>query len=322
MAETGWGVVSTVKASSETILTFAAHHLELGAQRVHIYLDDDAVTAREALIGHPKCRVILCDDGYWRRRFKRGGRPGKHQQRQSANATHCYRRRAEVEWLAHIDVDEFLWPGKPLSEQLSSLPKGTLSARVRPVEALAADRGDPPSPGVIYCKATALPRRLRARQTTAIFPTYGAHLNGGFLSHVAGKVFVRTGEEAVSLRIHNAFRNGVMDEHPAELPATELAHLHAPSWEAFLAAYRFRLECGSYRSELKPASGDGGLTMHQLFSMLEAEGGERALRAFYDEVCVASPDLRARLEANGLLRRFRFDARQLLLRHFPETIID
>lgn len=317
MDEPSWGVVATVKASARDILTFAAHHLELGAGEVHVYLDEDAPAARAALIGHPGCRVILCDEGYWQRRFRRGGRPEKHQQRQSANATHCYRRRAGVTWLAHIDVDEFLWPQAPIAAQLGRMAEDTLSVRVRPVEALAPDPADPPPRDMIHCKATALARKTRAAQTRAIYPTFGAYLEGGFLSHVAGKVFVRAGEPEVSLRIHNAFRSGVMDPAPVEMPETALAHLHAPGWETFLEAYRFRLSRGSYRAELKPATGADGMTLHRLFGRLEAEGGEAALRRFYDEVCVAGPGLRQRLAAHGLLRQFRLDGPALRARHFP-----
>jgi len=314
-----WGIVSTIKADDRDILTFAAHHLDLGAHRVHIYLDKDAPAARQALIDHPKCRVILCDDGYWHRRFKAKGRPEKHQQRQTANATHCYRRRAEVDWLAHIDVDEFLLPDSSLPDQLARLPSHTLSARVRPIESLAPDPLDPPDEGGVYCKAAARFPKDRAAQTGAIFPTYGAHLNGGFLSHVAGKIFVRTGEDKIAIRIHNAFRDGVRDDASEDLPETRLAHLHAKSWEDFLAAYRFRLARGSYRSELKAAS-EHGLNMHALFSALEAEGGETALRAFYEEVCTATPRLRDALQKHGLLHCVRLDTDRKLARHFPEFV--
>ena len=47
--------------------------------------------------------------------------------------------------------------------------------------------------------------------------------------------------------------------------------------------------------------------MHALFSMLESEGGERALRDFYHEVCTATPALRARLDAHGHLHAVRLD---------------
>jgi hypothetical protein len=87
-----------------------------------------------------------------------------------------------------------------------------------------------------------------------------------------------------------------------------------------LAAYRFRLEQGSYRDSLKPAPqpGGGGLNMHALFRMLEVEGGETALRRFYDEVCVASPSLRARLAAHGALHSIPLALDEKRQEHFPD----
>ncbi|WP_138179481.1 glycosyltransferase family 2 protein, partial [Roseovarius indicus] len=148
-----WGVVSTIKAPAADILNFAAHHLDLGAHRVHVYLDEDNPQARDHLSAHPKCRVTVTDDAYWSRRAK--GRPGTHQPRQTANATHCYNRNPQVDWLAHIDVDEFLWPAAPIADQLAALPSETRSARVHPIEALAPDPDDPPPKGQIWCKGHA-----------------------------------------------------------------------------------------------------------------------------------------------------------------------
>ncbi|WP_135503410.1 glycosyltransferase family 2 protein [Roseovarius aestuariivivens] len=318
-SDTTWGVVATIKAPTTQILNFAAYHLDLGAHRVHIYLDEDDATARSALKRHPKCRVIHTDEGYWRRRRKHKGRPGGHQFRQTLNATHCYNRRPEVTWLLHADVDEFLLPSAPLTEQLDALPAETLSARVRPIEALAPDPSDPPPAGQIWCKGFARLQAKRREETNAIYPTYGDHLNGGFLSHVAGKVFVRTEETGISLRIHNAFRNKQIDADPPELATVRLVHLHAHSWEHWQNLYRYRLQHGSYRVGLKPAPMPDGaaLNMHHLFSMLEAEGGETALRAFYDEVCTASPALRDRLARFGRLHAVTLDLDTKRARHFP-----
>ena len=128
MIDQKWGIVSTIKAPARDILTFAAHHLDLGAHRIHIYLDDENPAAFAALKAHPKCRVITTDAAYWQRRKSR---PEKHQARQTANATHCYRRGPQLDWLAHIDVDEFLWPQSPLSGQLATLAPDVISARIR-----------------------------------------------------------------------------------------------------------------------------------------------------------------------------------------------
>lgn len=314
-SEPTWGVVATIKAPDREILTFAAHHLDLGAHRVHVYLDAPAPEAETALRAHPRCRVTLCDDAYWQRR---GGRPEAHQPRQSVNATHCLRKRPQVDWLAHLDVDEFLWPASPLPAQLAALPAETLSARVRPIEAMAPDPDDPPPDGVQWFKSCARFKGERRAQTAAIYPAYGLHLNGGFLSHVAGKVLVRTGGEATGLRIHNAFRGRQMDERPAELPATRLCHLHAASWEHWRATYRYRLAHGSYRADLRPADPDGiGLSMNALLAGLEERGGEAALQRFYDEVCTATPALRARLAAHGHLHAIALDLDARRARHFP-----
>jgi hypothetical protein len=317
MSEPTWGLVATIKADTTDILNFAAHHLDLGAHRVHIYLDQDNPEAFAALKAHPKCRVTVCDADFWKRRGK--SRPDAHQPRQSINATHCLNKRPQVDWLAHIDVDEFLWPATPLTAQLAALPDSTRSARVRPVEAMATDPADPPAPGHMWFKGCSRFQGERRDQTTQIYPTYGAHLNGGFLSHVAGKVFVRTGLPDSSLRIHNAFFGKDKDPAPANLNDTMLCHLHAPDWARWRAAYRFRLQQGSYRDGLKPppASGAESLTMNALFTLLEAEQGEAALEAFFAEVCTATPDLRARLASHGHLHDIALDLDRKRARQFP-----
>lgn len=308
-----WGLVSTIKAPARDILNFAAYHLDLGAHRLHIFLDEDCPGARRLLERHPRCKVTVTDDAYWARRRRR---PEAHQVRQTVNATRAYRRRPGVDWLGHIDVDEFLLPEIPVAQQLAMLPGSARTARMRPIEALAPLPGD--DPAQTWFKACAPRQKVRNRQSEAIYPTFGAHLNGGFLSHVTGKLFVRTGTEGLNFRIHNAFLDGAQIPNDHELPRTPLAHFHAPSWEAWQRAYRYRLERGSYRAELKQA-GSEGTSMNTLLSMIEAEGGEAALRRFYDEVCTASPELRARLDAHGLLHRAALDLDARRLRHFPQS---
>lgn len=319
-SEPTWGVVSTIKAPARDILNFAAYHLDLGAQRVFIYLDEANDAAFAALKNHPKCRVIVTNEGYWKRRK---GRPEKHQPRQTANATHCYNRDPKVDWLCHIDADEFLWSpdALPIADQLAGLDSAVHSARVKPIEALENDPADPPPPGQVWCKSFSRHLRLRRAETNAIYPTYGDHLNGGFLSHVAGKVFVRTGQDKVSFRIHNAFFDGMADPDPAPLSDMRLVHIHAHSWDHFHGLYQFRLTQGSYRESLKPAPMPDGvaMNMNQLFAALENEGGEDAVRAFFNEVCTATPELRTRLEEFGHLYAVSLDLEAKRQRHFPDA---
>ncbi|WP_299042507.1 glycosyltransferase family 2 protein [uncultured Tateyamaria sp.] len=308
-----WGLSTTILAPTPDILRFAAHHLDQGAHRLYIYLDDANDTAFKLLKAHPKVRVQICDDDHWR---KLGGtRPVKHQARQTMNATHAYGRKAEVDWLIHMDVDEFLVPDRPLAQVLADLPAATSSARVRPMELLGGSD--------TAFKAFLPARGDRQKTVNAIYPQFGPYLKGGFLSHVAGKLFVRTGLPDMEVRIHNAFQKGQMLPDAAELTDVALAHCHAKSWEAWRSAYAYRLAKGSYRADLKPATKPehGGLSLHDLFRWIEAEQGEAGLRAFYDEVIGDSPDMRTRLRAHNALREVDFSYDAALARHFPDAAV-
>lgn len=110
-----WGLVSTIKASVREIAEFSAYHLDLGASRLILYLDDNNTGALEQLGDHPALTLIPAGPGH-----RIGAhRPAKHQVRQRVNATHAYRHEARgLYWLCHIDVDEFILPDHDPCQQL------------------------------------------------------------------------------------------------------------------------------------------------------------------------------------------------------------
>ncbi|MBW4960572.1 glycosyltransferase family 2 protein [Sulfitobacter sp. CW3] len=310
MTDVTWGIASTILAPTRDILQFAAYHLAAGAHRIYIYLDAPNPQAFEFLDAHPKIRVITCDDKYWKQRKR--DRPDMHQVRQTANATHAYNRRAEVDWLIHMDADEFLVADRPVAEILAERPADPHATRIRPMEQLS---GNPSAfKGFIPSGPD------RARITADLYPTYGAHVKGGFLSHLAGKVFVRTGLPKINIRIHNVFQDGEMLDCHDPQDGIDLAHVHAKTWEDWIAAYRYRVTKGSYRSELGPNKPyeKGGLSMHDLFTQIEQDAGEAGLCAFFDEVCADSPALRKRLADHGLLHEAKLDLVSHLGQHFPD----
>jgi hypothetical protein len=311
VAPTTWGLVATIRAPALQILRFAAYHLEQGAHRLYLYLDDDNPQAYNPLKDHPKIRVQTCDAAHWKRLGHH--RPDRHQVRQSRNATHAHTRRTEVDWLIHMDVDEFLVPRQSLADSLAALGPDQTSARVRPMELLGGS--------ATAFKGFIPPNKARQALVRAIYPQFGKHIRGGFLSHLAGKLFVRTGLPGLTVQIHNAFQGDVMLPDAVELTQVDLAHCHATSWQAWRGAYDYRLEKGSYRAELKPAAAKGGLSLHDLFHQIEAEAGQAGLRRFYDEVIGDSPDLRARLDAHGLLRLVDLDLDTVTQKHFPGAVI-
>lgn len=304
-----WGIVSTLKADARDILNFAAYHLNLGAHRLYLYLDSPCPDAVKHLKAHPKIRITETGDAYWR---KKGGRPAKHQPRQTINAADAYAKRVEVDWLTHIDVDEFLLSDTPLPRLLADLPAECLCARIRPIEKLAQSDD-------LY-KSFALPMPQRRAITTDIYPTYGRYLNGGFLSHVAGKMIYRTGLEGFSVKIHNAFQGAVQNPGQVELKNVKLCHHHASDWDSWFAHFAYRHAQGAYRAELQaPFDKDnGGLSMHDLLGGIYERHAEAGLRAFFDEVCTARPTLLADLERHDLLYRAELNLAAKRETVFPE----
>ena len=313
---TRWGIVTTTNAPRQKVLEFAAWHLELGADRLFLYLDDPDPETQRILNANPKIRAIHTDAEWW---AKRKRRPVKHQVRQCANARHANNQRPDVDWLAHIDVDEFLIPESPVKQVLAALPDNVFCARMRPIEALAP-AGDAPQE-VRDFKAFHLDQQKRQAATERCFPNWAEHLSGGFLSHVVGKLFFRAGHKGLDIRIHNVFRDDEQNPGMVELPQIELAHFHADSWDHFINAYQFRKTQGSYRADLKPqARSQNALSLHDLFASIETDGGEPALRQFYTEVATATPALKQALDHEGLLRSFGFDPKALLTKHFDLSI--
>lgn len=292
-----WGLVSTAKAPLPQIARFAAHHLDLGAQELHLFLDQPDAKAATFLSRHPRIHVTQCDDAYWQASGRT--RPEAHQLRQAFNATRTLRASADtLDWLGHIDHDEFLIPAQPLSQILATVAPDIALARVPPAEALAREDGTPR-----HFKLTHKQAGVKKSQLQEIYPTFGLHLFGGFLSHTGGKVFARPGIPDTRLGIHTLKYKGEDATNRTKPDGLFLAHFHAPDWNHFHSHLHFRREKGSYRSnDARPEMGQG-----ELLAYLEREEGEAGLRAFFDEICADTPELRARLAAHGMLLSHEFD---------------
>jgi hypothetical protein len=173
-------------------------------------------------------------------------------------------------------------------------------ARLYPAEALAKTA------------AGELPQHFKLRTTadgvasTAIadiYPTFGSYVRGGFLSHLAGKVFARTGLGDMRLAIHRLRVKGEDVLNTAVIKDAYVGHLHAPDWDSFITKLDFRQTKGSYRTKSEDALKNIG----HLLQYLRDEEGEAGLRQFFDEMCRDTPELRTRLKKHGLLLTPRFD---------------
>ncbi len=282
-AQLRWGTVTMARGPTQGIAGFAAWHLSLGAARVTLYLDDPDPT-QIAYLQHPQIRTIPCDAAFWAAQAK--PRPDPHQRRQAMIATLEYNNSDDLDWLAHIDMDEFLLPDTTVAAPLAAADPTLAALVMNPAEQLS---GPPPEQFKLAPRHAGKHKSLLGE----LYPTFGQYLRGGFISHLEGKLFTRTGIPRFRLGIHGATHRG----HPIEnrIRSTDiwLGHAHAPDWHSFHHHMQFRLTRGSYRN---PQA--GGLPFNQLLDMLQSEN---ALQAFYKEVCTASPRLISALKSHNML---------------------
>lgn len=291
MSDPRWGIVTTVKAPVDQVLAFVAHHLTLGPEHIWVHFDDPEAPGPEALVGLDRVTATRCDPRYWKR--LRGNRPKAHQFRQSLNLRRIYAE-TDLDWLLHIDVDEFLVADRPLAPILSDLDRAMI--RVEPWDALH----DPGAPDDIF-SGRYFRRALRKGDDpaglAALHGPYAGLLLKGMLGHTAGKCFFRTGIAEFEPAIHSARFMGRPQHAGAFAEGLALLHFHAEDPERWLERLPYRIEHGAYRAA------------PPLQAFLAGAAPE-VLGDFYLRTQVATPEALEALRALGMLREERLGLRE------------
>ena len=298
-----WGTVTLARAPLARLARFAAHHLEMGATRLHLYLDEPYAQAQAYLARHPAISVTVCDAGWWAGQKK--PRMKAHQLRQAWVATQTYHR-CDLDFLAHVDVDEFILSPTALGAHLAALPADIVALHLPPVELLAGTED--------RFKLTPQAAGQDKAVLEDIYPGFGAHLNGGFISHREGKLIARCGIAGVRFGLHALLMNGQPASNRITLPGLHLGHAHAPDWDTFRSHLDFRRRQGSYRK-----TDEEKLGLRDILDLLQAEDGEDGLRAFFTEVCEGNDRLTTALAAHGMLLRAPLDLDAKVRRVFGDV---
>lgn len=306
MSAPSWGIVMTAREPGNLVLANVAYHLGLGADEAHVYLDDPNDPAAETLAALSGVRLTLCDADHWQRLTRR--RPEGQNRRQGLNATDAYRR-AGVDWLVHLDADEFLRPAPGLDQgdtaamlaELAAFPRGFGYVSVPPAERVM------PSGMVqagLFEGVFRRPARVPPRLHRAFYGEASDFLDGGMSSHTSGKAFTPTGFD-YQIRIHRPRGTGT-DRLPAhsahKAHAVELLHFDGLTplhWLVKLLRY------GEHTAEVQ-AGMNGPHRLRQVVELLDAPD-IAAARALHDRVQVLAPEQMARLAALGLCDRSPFD---------------
>lgn len=277
-----WSLVATIKAPEEKVLAFAAHHLSLGADHLWLFFDDPDQPIPGPLVDHPRVTVTLCDEAHWTNACRK--RPPQHQNRQTQNARLTYRALVTSDWIVHIDVDEFLFPARPIAEILDDTPAETIAMKLEPFEAMH----DPLLPDDIFTSREfrgALRHEHWPRRRAALGP-YRKVIRDGMLSHTVGKMIYRTRVPGLLPRLHAVMVDKEFVRTPDWQPEVKLLHFHAQDRADWQSRLMFRMTKGAY--QFRP----------ELQAFL-AESPPEEIDRFYRRTQILPTDLRDELVAVG-----------------------
>lgn len=304
-----WGIVATVSEPAPLVMAFVAHHLSLGASEIHIYLDDPHDPVGEVLDWLPPVHVTRCDKAYWTSVAPR--RPRRHNNRQSANATHA-QSRCKVDFLLHCDADEFLRPRSDVAAQLAEIPKWATWMKVFNLER-ALVRGVP--------------------QTTIFDGVFKVHYQGrpdtplrrsdlapmGFTGHAAGKAFVRT-RIGMNIGIHVPRHGHIKDRVvPPHYPADQIELAHFDGMTPLHWAAKFIRQAALIPDRLAQLPPFRIAQWHEIVGCI---GDDAALRAIFERINGYTPLEIAALEEEGYVTHDTFDLAPALAAVFPGHEVD
>ena len=304
-----WGVVATVAEPAALLVAFAAHHLDRGAARVHLYLDRPNPALR-AMVGGDD-RLVLTDvtEDFCRATLGQH-RPKRINRRQIVLANHALSV-TDTDWLLHLDADEFLISDNP-APALAAVPDDILGLRIANGERVFVE-GAPRE--TIFDGPAALPvpkpralKRLRGAFTTQFTST-------GLLAHALGKS---------ALRAHRGPIAGIHwpRADKARVQTSETMRLcHFDGLTRLHWALKMQRHLANNILDVR-AYGSCALRHDQLRHARDLGAGLDALLVFHDQLRLLPGHVADRLRHRGWLIDTGLDIAGAIARQFPGLTVD
>lgn len=312
MATPRWGIASTVSEPAPLVLAFVAHYLDLGAAEVTVYLDTPAPEIAAAVGRLPGCRVVERSPGHWRQAGYRG--PPIPAERQRHNAKDAYGR-SGVDWLLHVDADEFLIRADEVLDRLAALEDAVDFLLIRPLERVWI-LGEPD--GGIFDGAfrRTAPKRIDDAWLDEVYGASARFLQRGISGNGKAKSFYRTGR-GIFVGVHDPSEGQGSPAQGASLPFPALLHFDGLTRAHLIAKLQRRI--GQYRHWRR---GPPTARRAQMEAVAAHADDPAWLDRFVSGMQVLAPHQVEALTAAKLLVRPDFDPAPALRRWFPDHEVD
>jgi hypothetical protein len=182
-------------------MSFVHYHLNIGIDIVYLFFDNPDDSTIPLLSDNPKVKCIRCTKQHW---YNIGcDSKSNIEIRQTLNADLALKwsRESNIDWIAHIDVDELIYTDhQNIKGLLSSINENTSYLSIPPLEAipLHMECNNP------YKELSNFKILIKDKQLLCSLPKKDETLYLGeyFRSHLSGKSFTRIRNNIRSLNIH------------------------------------------------------------------------------------------------------------------------
>lgn len=304
-----WGVVATVREPSVLVISFACHHLALGAQAVHLFFDAPNDPSARLAAQIPGVYVSVCDLDHWRSAGF-DSPPALQTKRQTVNANRVMAE-SDLDWLLHIDADELLWLPGPMSDEVAGVPEGAW-LHVPNVERCWID----PPEGDIFGGIFRGPLHHRPEIAQSVYGKRAAALSGGMGGYSAGKAMARVGEGFLAIhKVREA--EGAPVRPSVDAPGARILHFDGitPAHWA-LKNLRYATQGAAMNQLLNTQR------MASIGAILQAQNPERAGKRVFEALYRLTGAQAAQLEEVGALFRYVVDVPATVARIAPDLSPD
>ena len=304
-----WGVVATVREPAALLVAFAAYHLDMGAKRIHLYLDAPNPELRVLIGDDPRISLIDATQEFYVDDLNRRRPPGINR-RQIVNAAHA-EMVTDVDWLFHLDADEYLTRSDPAAE-LAQLP-GEIMALLVPNGERVYAAGAPITD--VFDGDLILPVPNPAALARLRGPEMNRFSRQGLMGYTRGKSAVRVGK---------GFAPGIHEPSMAlelKAAATDLLVCHFDGLTRLHWALKMMRHI---ENNLLHDAGRGrsDYRTEQLRAVRDAGGDLNAIEAFHDRLRLIGSQGARKMRARGWMLDTDVDPGAAIRRQFPGLAVD
>lgn len=292
-------IAVTVRAEMSVIVQFIEYHLSKKIDEIFVFLDDPSFNTVPLLFScHEKVKFIVCDEKYWNEvnvcRFdncEKNIRPKGIEQRQFSNYSYA-RKKTHCDWVANIDIDEFIYSPYELKSFITQLPLNIFSIRMRTKEAIYTEIVED---NHIFNTCFFKKNNKKAEKSSQLFFDSKLHANGGYWGHKLGKILARRQEGIRHIGNHYIFplNNELIID--VEFDFLYLLHFEGMSQKYFVEKQLRRLK----QDVIVQRLATNEIKRLDYFKTQYLEKGEAALLDLYEEMHVFDGErLKSAMEVN------------------------